>query len=235
MAWDLFIKFRGFFRDKEISKLHNPEFTLLEWYQPGYDHHAMMSEVEELINLLGFKQCARISYADIFNHHTGIDPHNSKVDELFKFANTLGLHSQTDNKSFLLDFIFNEKITPNLSSETPTFIYDFPECLSALAKLSQNSPTWAERFELFINGVEIANGFNELCDANEQKIRFENNQASRKQTDKNNYAIDKRLINALEYGLPACAGVAIGLDRLLMQLVRCDDIKQVLTFPIDIA
>jgi lysyl-tRNA synthetase class 2 len=75
----------------------------------------------------------------------------------------LGLHSQTDNKSFLLDFIFNEKITPNLSSETPTFIYDFPECLSALAKLSQNSPTWAERFELFINGVEIANGFNELC------------------------------------------------------------------------
>jgi lysyl-tRNA synthetase class 2 len=223
------------FRDKEIGRLHNPEFTLLEWYQPGYDHHAMMNAVEQLIILFGFKQCARINYADIFKRHTGIDPHNSNDDELFQFANKLGLHSYADDKSFLLDFIFNEKIAPNLSKGIPTFIYDFPECLSALAKLSQDSPSRAERFELYINGVEIANGFNELCDANEQKHRFEINQALRKQNDKTNYVIDKRLINALDHGLSACAGVAIGLDRLLMMLVQCDDIKQVLTFPIDIA
>jgi len=223
------------FRDKEMSKLHNPEFTLLEWYQLGYDHHTMMGEVEKLVKLLGFKRCDRISYADIFKYHTGIDPHNSKDDELLRTAKMLGLHSHTDDKSFLLDFIFNEKIAPNLSRETPTFIYDFPKCLSALAKLSQDSPSRAERFELYINGVEIANGFNELCDANEQKHRFEINRAIRKQNDKINYAIDKRFIDALDHGLPACAGVAIGLDRLLMMLVQCDDIKQVLTFPVDMA
>ncbi len=107
--------------------------------------------------------------------------------------------------------------------------------MSALARLSKDNPKLAERFELYINGIEIANGFNELCDVDEQIKRFEANQDVRKKNNKPHYAIDQRFIDALDHGLSPCAGVAIGLDRLLMQLVQCNDIRQVLTFPMDIA
>ena len=222
------------FRDMESGKVHNPEFTLLEWYQPGYDHHGMMKAVEKLLSKFGFEHCDYYSYADIFKSHTGINPHLVENNELLKLSNLLGLHTENHERAFMLDFIFNKQIASNLKSDKPVFIYDYPECMSALARLSGDPPR-AERFEVYINRIEIANGYNELCDVNEQKKRFEINREYRQQNGMQNYEIDTRFINALEHGMPACAGVAIGLDRLLMITTKSDDIRDVLTFPFDVA
>lgn len=222
------------FRDMETGKVHNPEFTLLEWYQPGYDHHRMMKAVEELLSLFGFEQCDYYSYADIFKSRTNMDPHLATNSELLKLSNSLGLHADDYDRAFLLDFIFNKVIASNLNRNTPVFIYDYPECMSALARLS-GDPPHAERFEIYINGIEIANGYNELCDANEQNKRFECNMEYRKHSGKQDYDIDLRFINALVHGMPACSGVAIGLDRLLMVTTQSDEIRDVLTFHFDVA
>ena len=222
------------FRDMETSRVHNPEFTLLEWYQPGYDHHMMMKEVEELFSKFGFKQCDYYSYTEIFKNHTDMDPHLASECELLKLSNSLGLHADNHDRAFLLDFIFNKEIASNMNSNIPVFIFDYPECMSALARLS-GAPPHAERFEVYINGIEIANGYNELCNPNEQKKRFELNRDYRQQNGKQDHEIDMRFINALEHGLPACAGVAIGLDRFLMVITDSDTIRDVLTFHFDVA
>lgn len=222
------------FRDMETGKTHNPEFTLLEWYQPGYDHHGMMKAVEDLLFSFGFEHCDYFSYADVFKRHTGIDPHTASKNELLTISNSLGLHADNHDRTFLLDFIFNEKITLNQNNGIPAFIYDYPECMSALAKLS-GKPAHAERFEVYINGIEIANGYNELCDYQEQNQRFEENRKYRRKYKKQDYSIDMRFISALKHGMPACAGVAIGLDRLLMILTKSKEIRKVLNFPYDVA
>ncbi|MBI4005245.1 MAG: elongation factor P--(R)-beta-lysine ligase [Gammaproteobacteria bacterium] len=221
------------FRDYESGKLHNPEFTLLEWYRPGYDYHNLMDEVGELIHRLGFKQTIRMSYGDVFDDFTGIDPHQINMVELQKVAKKGGLHTAANEKSVLLDFIFSNKIAPNLGHDQPTFIYDYPACQCALAKLNNSVPPQAERFELFISGIEIANGFNELCDVSEQRKRFEQEARYNSQTGKTDHIIDQRLLDAMISGLPECAGVAIGIDRLLMVIKGYDDINLVIAFPVD--
>ena len=221
------------FRNEEQGKHHNPEFTMLEWYQPGYDHHQLMGELESFLNLFAMSDCEKISYADVFAKQTGMDPHTCDTDELVGMAEEYGLSSSSEERSVLLDFIFSHKIASTLGNTNPLFVYDYPACQSALAKLSDKSPKVAERFELFINGIEIANGFHELTDADEQLARFEEDLALRKNAERPDMLIDHLFMDALKHGLPSCAGIAIGIDRLLMTMTGIEDIREVLTFPIE--
>lgn len=221
------------FRNEEQGKLHNPEFTMLEWYQPGYDHQQLMQELEIFLHHFAITHCEKISYAEIFIDHTGLDPHTCDTNELTMLAQQYGLSSTMEERPVLLDFIFSNKITSTLGNSRALFIYDYPACQCALAKLSDGAPQVAERFELFINGMEIANGFHELTDAEEQLARFEQDLALRKKEKRPDLAIDHLFIDALKQGLPDCAGVAVGIDRLLMAMTGAADIREVLTFPIE--
>jgi len=221
------------FRNEEQGKLHNPEFTMLEWYQPDYDHHRLMQELELFLNLFAMNHCEKISYAEIFLEHTGIDPHTCNINELKLMAQQHGLSSTIEERSVLLDFIFSYKITSTLGNTKPLFVYDYPACQCALAKLSDSTPKHAERFELFINGMEIANGFHELTDAEEQLARFEQDLILRKKENRPDFPIDHLFLDALNQDLPDCAGVAVGIDRLLMAMTGSQDIREVLAFPIE--
>ncbi len=221
------------FRNEEQGKLHNPEFTMLEWYHPDYDHHQLMRELELFLNLFGMNHCEKASYAEVFLEHTGLNPHTCDTNDLKSMAQQHGLSSTLEERSVLLDFIFSYKITSTLGNTRPLLIYDYPTCQCALAKLSDGMPKVAERFELFINGMEIANGFNELTEAEEQLARFEQELALRKKEKRLDLPIDHLFLDALKHGLPDCAGVAVGIDRLLMALTGVNDIREVLTFPIE--
>jgi lysyl-tRNA synthetase class 2 len=221
------------FRNEEQGKLHNPEFTMLEWYQSDYDHHQLMQELELFLNLFAMNHCEKISYGEIFLEHTGLDPHTCDINELKLMAQQHGLSSTIDERSALLDFIFSYKISSTLGSTNPLFVYDYPACQCALAKLSDSTPKLAERFELYINGMEIANGFHELTDADEQLARFEQDLALRKKENRPDLSIDHLFLDALNHGLPECAGVAVGIDRLLMAMTGTKDIREVLAFPIE--
>lgn len=221
------------FRNEEQGKYHNPEFTMLEWYQPGYGHHQLMQELESFLNLFAMNHCEKISYGEIFLEHTGLDPHTCDTNELKSMAQQHGLSTTIEERSVLLDFIFSDKISSTLGDTRPLFVYDYPACQSALAKLSNTTPEVAERFELFINGMEIANGFHELTDADEQLARFEQDLTLRKKENRPDLPIDHLFLDALKQGLPDCAGVAVGIDRLLMVITGTNDIREVLGFPIE--
>lgn len=221
------------FRNEEQGKYHNPEFTMLEWYQPGYGHHQLMQELELFLNLFAMNHCEKISYGEIFLEHTGLDPHTCDTNELKSMAQQHGLSTTIEERSVLLDFIFSDKISSTLGDTRPLFVYDYPTCQSALAKLSNTTPKVAERFELFINGMEIANGFHELTDADEQLARFEQDLTLRKKENRPDLPIDHLFLDALKQGLPDCAGVAVGIDRLLMVITGTNDIREVLGFPIE--
>ncbi len=221
------------FRNEEQGMLHNPEFTMLEWYQLGYDHHQLMQEFELFLNLFAINHCEKISYGKLFLEHTGLDPHTCDTNELKSMAQQHGLSSTIEERSVLLDFIFSYKITSTLGNNRPLFVYDYPACQCALAKLSDSTPKITERFELFINGMEIANGFHELTDAEEQLARFEQDLALRKKENRLDMPIDHLFLDALKQDLPDCAGVAVGIDRLLMAMTGTKDIREVLVFPIE--
>ncbi|OGT77019.1 MAG: EF-P lysine aminoacylase GenX [Gammaproteobacteria bacterium RIFCSPLOWO2_02_FULL_47_50] len=221
------------FRDNEIGKYHNPEFTMLEWYRPEYDHHQLMDELDELLQVLNFKPAQKKTYAEVFKEKTDLDPHTTALVELQKTATDYGYTAQGDERSVLLDFIFSHCVCDHLGHECPHMIYDFPVVQSALARIRHSDPPVAERFELFIHGLEIANGFHELCDAGEQKKRFVQDNLQREKSGKPEVFIDEKFIEALKYGLPPCAGVAVGVDRLLMAMHHCTDIREVIAFPVD--
>ena len=221
------------FRNEEQGKLHNPEFTMLEWYQPVYGHHQLMQELELFLNLFAMNQCEKISYGEIFLEHTGLDPHTCDTNELKSMAQQHGMSSKIEEHSVLLDFIFSYKITSTLGNTRPMFVYDYPAYQCALAKLSNSTPKVAERFELFINGMEIANGFHELTNADEQLARFEQDLTLRKKENRPDLPIDHLFLDALKQGLPDCAGVAVGIARLLMVITGINDIREVLCFPIE--
>ncbi len=221
------------FRNEEQGKLHNPEFSLLEWYQPACDHHQLIESLALLLQALEMNDHEKIAYGELFAEHTGLDPHSCETSTLASLAKDYGLSSNTDERTVLLDFIFSHKIASTLGMSAPLFVYDYPACQCALAKLSSSIPPIAERFELFINGMEIANGFHELTDADEQLQRFQQDLALRKKFNRDDVPIDDYLLDALKQGLPDCAGVAVGIDRLLMAMTGSKDIQDVLTFPID--
>ena len=229
------------FRQDEQGKKHNPEFTLLEWYRIDLDHHALMGEVNSLIRYvaeeyLTLERSQFFSYQDAMIKFANIDPFKATIDELKEVAIKSGIDFVgMDDVPFdtWLDLLMSHVVEKNLPLNCPVFIYDYPASQAALAKIKKGSPSVAERFELYINGMELANGFHELSDAEEQAERFHNDQSQRKKLELPGIPADYNLIGALKHGLPDCAGVAIGVDRLLMVLSGSKHINEVLTFPFD--
>lgn len=224
------------FRQDEVGAKHNPEFTMLEWYRPGFDHFQLMDEVFELITeVLGPKQRQDLTYQQAFIDYLGIDSLSIKDDELEQFARSnLGSLPEDLERDDFLSLLFEDKIEPQLGQQgAVSFIYDYPASQAALARISEIDPRVAHRFELYIEGVELANGFYELADSQQQLERFEADNRWRVENNLPEIAIDQRFIAALEHGLPECSGVALGLDRLLMIKLNTKDIQQVIAFPWD--
>lgn len=226
------------FRDGEAGHRHNPEFSMLEWYRPGYDHHALMTEVEDLfIELLPTQtnKARRISYQQAFIEHASFDPLLSDMDVLRDCASQHGLTDivglDKQDRDGWLDLLMDQVIMPKLNGMV--FIYDYPASQASLARIKPEDPRVAERFECFIDGIELANGFHELTDASEQQQRFLTENKKREATGQSTVPIDNKLIDALKQGMPTCAGVALGVDRLLMLSVGASSIAEVLAFPID--
>lgn len=229
------------FRQDEQGKRHNPEFTLLEWYRLDFDHHALMGEVNFLIRYLAadFLKLERsefFSYQKAMITFAKVDPFSASIEELKKATVEAGIDAvgmEDVPRDTWLDLLMSQAVEKNLPKNCPVFIYDYPASQAALAKIRKGSPDVAERFELYINGMELANGFHELSDAKEQEGRFYKDQTVRKELGLQGLPADYNLIAALQYGLPDCAGVALGLDRLLMVLTGAEHINEVLTFPFD--
>jgi EF-P lysine aminoacylase GenX len=306
------------FRDGEAGSRHNPEFTILEWYRPGWDHHRLMDEVAELFAVVlgsgggdrvdntrlvggvfrprdqpvegrhrdpaashleghddahvrdavdrgsgsgsgsgsgnepipygddGVKpsrphalksgRAEWLTYAEAFQRHIGIDPHTaSSADLASRSAELLNGPPPDlgDDRDAWLDLLMSHAVEPELGRGGPTFIYDYPASQAALAKIRAGTPPVAERFEAWIEGVELANGYHELTDPAEQRTRFETDLAARRDRDLPEVPVDHRLLAAMEHGLPDCAGVALGVDRLVMLAAGADRIDEVIAFPID--
>ncbi len=224
------------FRAGERGRLHNPEFSLLEWYRPGFDHHRLMDDVASLLRHVSDSDLpeTRLSYAELFEKHTGVDPHVASSDSLRQKALDLGLADATrlqlPDRDAWLDLLLTHCIEPNMPRDHMLFVYDYPVTQAALARLRMGEPPVAERFELYLGGMELANGFHELADPVEQRARFQAELEQRKSLGKPLIAMDEHLLDALSSGLPDCSGVALGLDRLLMWLCGATHIGQVLAF-----
>ncbi len=223
------------FRGAETGRRHNPEFTLLEWYRPGWDHHRLMDEIDELLGaVLESPTGERLTYAQAFERFAAVDPHGASRAELERRVRDLGVQGVADlDRDDLLNLLLTHVVEPNLGRGRPTFVHDFPASQAALARIRSGDPPLAERFEVFVEGVELANGYHELTDPAEQRRRFEADLAERRRRGLPDVPIDHRLLAALEAGLPECAGVALGVDRLVMLKVGATDISEVLAFPLD--
>ena len=221
------------FRDAENGRRHNPEFTMLEWYRCGWDEHQLMDEVAELIvSLVPETGVRRYSYADVFIQHLQVDPHFADLADLQRMAVIAGSEAWADEtRANCLDLLFSVLIEPQLDDGL-VLVYDYPACQAALAKCAEDSQgrQISRRFEGFLNRVELANGYCELTDVAEQASRFAEDQRLRKLSGKAPVTADSQLLAAMEAGLPECAGVAMGVDRLLMQLQGADSIDQVMPF-----
>lgn len=226
------------FRVGETGRQHNPEFTLLEWYRIGFNHHDLMDELDALLQFtINTKPSEKISYQDLFLTHFNIDPFTIEIIALKKIIEKNHIQVDVNNidHDTALQILLTHLIEPQLGIEKPLFLYDFPPSQAALAIIRNDNPRVAERFELYINGSEIANGFHELTDPTEQENRFIKNQNARRKNKQFVPEIDYHFINALKKGIPACAGVAVGLDRLLMQYAKTNNIQEVITFPFETA
>lgn len=217
------------FRDGESGRLHNPEFSLLEWYRPDFDHHRLMDEVDDLLeHLLGSLRAERLSYVEVFLAETGLHPLTVELGALREYAARWGAAEW--DRDTCLQLILSHEIEPRLGRGCPTFIYDFPASQASLARLTADG--LAARFEVYVDGVELANGFHELTDAQEQRARFLADLARRRALGWLEPPLDERFLAALAHGLPDCAGVALGVDRLLMLRAGMRDIREVLAFPL---
>lgn len=220
------------FRNDQVSKRHNPEFTMLEWYREGFTDRELIDEVVALITFLKPGEAADMfSYGAIFERYVGVNPHLATVEELALIAaKELNVVWQDDDKSTWLDVLFSHKVEPNL--QKLTVIYDYPACQCALARVGSDDSglAVAKRFELFWHGIELANGYWELTDAQEQLRRFERDILTRRKRGLAEPKIDAKFMSALSSGLPECAGVALGVDRLFMCLQEEYDIGKTIPF-----
>jgi elongation factor P--(R)-beta-lysine ligase len=227
------------FRDGEAGRLHNPEFTLLEWYRVGFDHRQLMDEVEELVTgVLGGRLAGpaeRLSYGQAFRRHAGVDPLTASVEELMACCRRHGLSAPALEKAerdAWLDLLLTHVVEPRLGRGCPSFLYDYPASQAALARVRPGKPPLAERFELYVEGIELANGFHELGDTHEQRRRFQADNARRSALGLPPMPTDEHLLAALAAGLPPCAGVALGLDRLVLVAGGYSSLDEVLAFPV---
>ncbi len=227
------------FRDNEIGRHHNPEFTMLEWYRPGYGYHELMREVADLINqLFDVGKIDWISYQSLFERSLDIDPHRACLAELKQLIHEhIDLSFAIDNVDAALEVLMSHVVEPLLAEsvgDVPTFVYDFPVGQAALANITVNdsSNKVAQRFELYYQGIELANGYDELTDPIEQRRRFLADNKRRRLLGLPEIALDEKLLAALS-NMPACSGVAIGIDRLLMAKARADSISELISFTSD--
>lgn len=218
------------FRQGELGRNHNPEFTMLEWYRIGFDHHNLMDEVNEFLKyIIIVPNAKRFTYAEIFERFLKIDPYtitNAQLKLIAENNNLVGAGLADDSDAWL-QLLFTHLIEPKLGFECPIFIYDFPVAQAMMAKVCEENPKVASRFEVYFRGVELANGFHELSDANEQRKRFTKDLSMRKKLNLPQVPIDENFLFALKK-LPDCSGVAIGLDRLLMLVSNSNSLGDVL-------
>jgi elongation factor P--(R)-beta-lysine ligase len=229
---DIFYLGKAFRQDEQGPK-HRPEFTLLEWYRCGYTDQSLIEEIRDLLlGLAPNTPWQQLSYGELFERHLGLDPHGAQPQALASLAlQHLDLSFTHASKSTWLDLLFSCVIEPLLPAGI-CVVTDYPACQSALARLGLNAQgqTVARRFEVFWSGVELANGYWELTDVQEQAARFAVDQQARAALGRPAREADPRLLAALQAGMPACAGVALGVDRLIMALENCQDIAQVVPF-----
>lgn len=221
------------YRKDESGRRHRAEFTMLEWYRVGLDDRQLMAEMIELFHHLAPGVRARIrTYREVFLAALGVCPHTATLADLQAvIARTLELNSPLEDKSACLDLLFSHCVEPSLGPDI-TFVCDYPAEQCALARVvptSAGTPV-ARRFEVFWGGMELANGYWELCSVAEQRQRFDNDRRIRAANGLKVPALDERFLAALAEGLPDCAGVALGVDRLLMCLVGATDIREVMPF-----
>ncbi len=225
------------FRNEEAGRLHNPEFTMLEWYRLGFNHFALMDEIDALLEqVLGWQHAERLTYVEAFERHLGVNPLTAtqvEFIELAKAFNVADLVAQETERDTILQLLFTLGVEPHIGQQRPCFVYHFPASQAALAKISAEDPQVAERFELYYKGVELANGFHELTDAVEQAERFAKDQYARARQGLAVAEIDQRFLAALNAGLPVCAGVALGIDRLLMLALDKEKLQVVQSFSVD--
>ena len=224
------------FRNAESGRKHNPEFTLLEWYRPGFDDHALMDEVAALLgSVLPLADVEKLSYRAVFERHLGIDPHLASVAQLQRLAQAAAqIDWEDDDRDTWLDVLMTHVIEPKLGAGL-TLIYDYPESQTALAKVcvDEQGQAVARRFEAYVGGMELANGYWELTDSEEQARRFAADLQTRQRLGLPEYQTDRRLVAALAAGMPDCAGVALGVDRLLMLASGAASIGEVIAFPFE--
>ena len=220
------------YRADQPSPKHLPEFTMLEWYRLGFDDRQLMQDVKGLLVVVGVKEAVtEITHGTLFEQTTGLNPHIVDTQELADYcANHFGANWPNTPRSTWLDMIFSHQIEPKL--QAPTLVYHFPACQCALAKLGKNEKgeTIAHRFELYWKGLELANGYWELTCPKEQAERFELDNQERAKQSLPPITPDPYLLAALDTGLPECAGVALGVDRLLMGGLGESEIKGVVSF-----
>lgn len=227
------------FRAGEAGRWHNSEFTLLEWYRVGASLPTLMTETADLVNACGGDfgrhwHVRSLSYGDWFIESTGIDPHRADKPTLCEAveARDLGLRDPDGlDRDALLDLLLSHVLQPALPENAITLVHGYPASQAALARISDGDPPVAERFELFLGRTELANGYQELTNAGEQRARFEAENRRRVQRGQRTAPLDERLLEALGSGLPECAGVALGVDRLLMACLGLRDIAEVIAFP----
>ncbi|NUF27449.1 lysyl-tRNA synthetase, class 2 [Gilliamella bombicola] len=218
---------------EEVSRYHNPEFTMLEWYRIQFDMMQMINEVDDLLQtVLDCEPAERISYQKVFQRHLNIDPLEADHATLVNAANQLDIGLNTDNydKDGLLQCLFTFGVEPHIGQDKPIAVFHFPASQAALAAISSEDHRVASRFEFYYKGVELANGFKELTNAQEQRMRFEQNNLDRANQNLPAQNIDIELLAAMEAGLPDCAGVAVGLDRLIMLALECKSLDEVMSF-----
>lgn len=225
------------FRSGESGRYHNVEFTMLEWYEVGGDADSAIELLGRFVShVLGATGFDRMTYRQCFQQHLGIDPISEPIAGLKRLlldADAELAETLADDRDTLLDVLLSSRLVSKMGLTNPLVVTDYPLSQAALAKRSPSDPDCASRFELFYQGVELANGYDELCDAEILHQRFQRENDRRRRSGRERLTSDTTLLRAMQQGLPDCAGVALGFDRLLMCLLGIDHIDQVIPFAIE--
>jgi lysyl-tRNA synthetase class 2 len=226
------------FRNGESGRLHNPEFSVLEWYRLGFDHHQLMDEMTDLVKVCLETEfpVERVSYRQLFDHFFHWDPLTASQEQIQASAEAHPIHGAVDmnlnQRDEWLDLLLTHVIEQHLGQGRLTFVYDYPASQASLARLNPQDPRMASRFELYYQGIELANGFHELANSKDQRQRFQAENQQREQNGQQQMPLDEHLLAVLD-NLPDCSGVALGLDRLLMLKLGAHSLDQVLNFPLN--
>ena len=227
------------FRNGEAGRRHNPEFAMLEWYRVGWNHRQLADEtialIQEALALRGeAAEVRNITYRDLFIDAIGLDPMAADEQQLRSALHGVRVNDEGLGRDDRLDLLLTHRIQPAFPAGRITVVYDYPASQCALAKVRADDPPVAERFELYVGQHEVANGYHELTDAAEQRARFERDNARRRSRGLAEMPLDENLLTALK-GLPDCAGVALGVERLLMAMTGSEDIRNMIAFPFGVA